>query len=109
MIKSLTLKNFKCFGDQSITLAPLTLLAGLNSMGKSTVLQAMLVLRQSFLDNLLPIIGLSLNGELVELGTAHDILFEGAADELISIGLEFEGGENFDFRFFYDQAADVRG
>lgn len=107
MIKSMELKNFKCFAAHAISFSSLTLLAGLNSMGKSTVLQAMLVLRQSYLDNLLPLTGLSLNGELVELGTAHDILFEGATDELISIGLDFDDNDHLAFSFSYDQAADV--
>lgn len=44
MIKELTLKGFKSFFDETIKLAPLTVLTGLNSSGKSSVLQALLML-----------------------------------------------------------------
>lgn len=39
MIRSLRLRNFKCFEDQTIEFGPLTLLAGLNGQGKPSVLQ----------------------------------------------------------------------
>ena len=42
------LKNFKPFSDQSLTFKPLTLLSGFNSTAKSSVLQALLLLRQSY-------------------------------------------------------------
>lgn len=74
MIQSITLTNFKCFERQDIVLKPLTLLAGLNSSGKSTIIQALLLLRQSYLENLLPNAGLTLNGKLAQLGTAKDVL-----------------------------------
>lgn len=59
MIESIQLTNFKCFEKQNVVLKPLTLLAGLNSSGKSTIIQALLLLRQSYLENLLPKVGLS--------------------------------------------------
>lgn len=40
MIRKLSLKSFKCFPELTILFAPVTLLTGLNSSGKSTVLQA---------------------------------------------------------------------
>ena len=45
MLESLVLKNFKIFENQSFDLKPLTLLSGLNSSGKSTLLQSLLLLR----------------------------------------------------------------
>ena len=47
MLRKLGLTNFKCFKSMELTCAPLTLLCGLNGMGKSSVIQALLVLRQS--------------------------------------------------------------
>ncbi|MDC0992038.1 DUF3696 domain-containing protein [bacterium] len=48
MIKEIRLKNFKAFGkEQTFELAPLTLLFGRNSVGKSTMVQAMQLLTQS--------------------------------------------------------------
>jgi predicted ATPase len=85
MIVSLTLTNFKPFQYQPLTFRPLTLLSGLNSTGKSSVLQALLLLRQSYQKGLLSEKGLVLNGGLINIGTAKDAIFEGASkqDELI--------------------------
>ena len=47
MLQKIGLTNFKCFDSLELTCAPVTLLCGLNGMGKSSVLQALLVLRQS--------------------------------------------------------------
>lgn len=43
MITKITTENFKRFGSQAFTLAPLSLLAGPNNSGKSTLLQAVMV------------------------------------------------------------------
>ncbi len=84
MITSLCLKNFKPFEEQLLEFRPLTLLSGLNSTGKSSVLQSLLLLRQSYQQGLLPKTGLALNGELVCIGTAQDALYEEAKEDLIS-------------------------
>lgn len=81
MIKNLLLINFKCFQDQSISFKPLTLLSGLNSTGKSSVLQALMLLRRSYQRDLLPNKGLILNDKQVYIGTGQDALFEYAEDE----------------------------
>jgi predicted ATPase len=63
-----------CFESQKLQMGNLTLFAGLNGMGKSSVIQALLLLRQSYLDGLLPETGLELNGSLVQMGAAKDVL-----------------------------------
>ncbi len=40
MINKLHIQGFKCFDNENFTIAPLTLLSGLNSSGKSTFIQA---------------------------------------------------------------------
>ena len=106
MIKSLHLQNFKCFENQRLPFGNLTLLAGLNGMGKSSILQSLLLLRQSKLDALLDRVGLSLNGELVEMGTVRDIFFEGATRDEFGFALEYENG-SASWRFGYDRQSDV--
>ena len=67
MLEFLTLSNFKTFKHQGLQLRPLTLLAGLNGTGKSSALQSLLLLRQSYQQRVLAISegsGLVLNGEL---------------------------------------------
>ncbi|NJM68857.1 MAG: DUF3696 domain-containing protein [Scytonema sp. RU_4_4] len=108
MIRSLRLINFKPFENQFLEFRPLTLLSGLNSTGKSSVLQSLLLLRQSYQQGLLPNIGLALNGELVRIGTAQDALFEGAGKEdPIGFDLVWENGFKGIWRFNYDREVDV--
>jgi len=108
MITSLCLRNFKPFKYQLLAFRSLTLLSGLNSTGKSSVLQALLLLRQSYQQELLKKTGLALNGELVNIGTAKDALFEGAgkADQ-ISFELVLEDDIKGIWSFNYDQEVDV--
>lgn len=88
MISALHLQNFKAFKDQRFGLAPLTLLAGLNGAGKSSLLQALLVLRQSFDQGLLSGNKVALNGDLTHLGRFEEVLCESADDEFIAIAIE---------------------
>lgn len=107
MIDRLFLRNFKCFESQTIGVRNLTLLAGLNGMGKSSVLQALLLLRQSYLDGLLPDTGLELNGSLVQIGTAQDVLYEHAQTDEFEIGLIWEDGVTANLVLQYHREADV--
>lgn len=88
MISEIGLINFKCFGRQKIRLAPLTLLTGLNGMGKSSVIQSLLVIRQSYDDGLLGEGRLATAGSLVDLGSPQDVLYENAKSENIAITLK---------------------
>ena len=75
MISSLHLHNFKCFGDQDFPLKALTLLTGLNSTGKSSVLQSLLLLRQSY-QRRISADHVMLKGDLVNIGVGRDVLFD---------------------------------
>jgi len=108
MIRSLHLINFKPFENQFLEFSPLTLLSGLNSTGKSSVLQSLLLLRQSYQQGLLLETGLALNGDLVRIGTAQDALFEGAGQEdSIGFDLVWENEIEGIWRFNYDREVDV--
>ena len=50
IIKELSLKNFKCHKSIKLALAPLTILAGANATGKSSVIQGILMLAQCHAD-----------------------------------------------------------
>lgn len=91
MINRLEIENFKAFATADILLAPYTLLSGLNSSGKSTVIHALALLRQGMdsLHDADESSGLPLNGELVELGTGQDVLHE---DYVAESGTEPEIG-----------------
>ncbi len=107
MITELLLRNFKCFEDRRFPVRPLTILAGANGTGKSTLLQALLLLRQSHQQGLLPQKGLALNGDLVHVGSAQDALFEGAREERIVFGIELADGGGASWTFAYKTGADV--
>lgn len=74
MLTEIILKNFKCFEDETIKLSPLNIFTGANGMGKSTVIQALLLLRQNFELGLHDT--MSLNGELVRIGNSKDLLYQ---------------------------------
>lgn len=82
MISALSIRNFKAFGKVDVPFGRLTLLTGLNSSGKSTVLQALALLRQGIdasggiFAGEGSIGGLPLNGEYVQLGLGRDVLHE---------------------------------
>ena len=111
MIRSLHLKNFKCFESQRFEFAPLTLLTGLNGMGKSSVLHSLLLLRQSYQQGLLQNDGLSLKGELAQLGMAQDVFYEDAEGDEFGFDLDFDmvtsGDHAVSWRFNYEPEADV--
>lgn len=81
MIKSLEIENFKLFKKTKLSLKPLSLLTGLNGTGKSSIIQILLLLRQSHLAGVLQTTGLILKGDLVELGTGKDIFNQFAGKE----------------------------
>lgn len=120
MLRALELTNFKCFAKQGVELGALTLLTGLNGMGKSTVLQSLLLLRQSDVlsqylmdksakglarDSGPPTVpsgttpALILNGRYLSCGTARDVLHEGAEEDEVGIRLEWESGDVADLSF----------
>ena len=107
MITSLHLLNFKPFANQLLEFRKLTLFSGLNSTGKSSVMQSLLLLRQSYQQGLLPEKGLALNGDFVNIGTAQDALFEGAKEDLIGFNIVLENNSKAVWRFKYDREVDV--
>lgn len=99
MITSLSLKNFKCFKSlDNIDLKQITLLTGSNGRGKSSVLQSLLLLAQSFRSgkNLEYV---KFNGRFVCLGTYNDILFQNADAGDFSIGLKSDDPDENDVLF----------
>jgi predicted ATPase len=101
MIDSLRLINFKAFEDQLLQFKPLTLLSGLNSTGKSSILQSLLLLRQSYKLNLLDQC-LTLKGPLIDIGTAQDAFCERANPDYIGFELVCKNGIQGIWHFEYN-------
>src|SRR5437588_6966626 len=95
MLKSWSIENFKSIvSSGELELAPVTVLAGLNSSGKSSFLQSILMISQTLSSRLLerPLLP---NGPIVQLGTFGDILNETASSYKLGVSfeLDFEGEE----------------
>jgi predicted ATPase len=92
MLTKLRLKNFKSWEDTGeMRLAPFTGLFGTNSSGKSSILQALLLLKQtaeSYDDN--QVLNLGNNNTYVDLGMFRDIVHNKDEDNLITLGLQWE-------------------
>lgn len=89
-LTSIRLYNFKCFEDSGpIPLAPLTLLFGKNNSGKSSILQSLLLLRQT-LDSPQGEPRLNLSGSLYPAGSYADIVHQHRAAK--SLRLTFQLG-----------------
>jgi len=86
MINSWTLKNFKSVaGKTTLDFAPLTIFAGSNSSGKSTIIQSILMIAQT-IQNSVRSKSVILNGHMVKLGTFDDILSNKSSEKIISVG-----------------------
>ena len=82
MIEYIQIKNFKSVRELTIRLGRLTVLTGLNGSGKSTVLQAIALLKQSLHAQDGPQ-KLVLRGDLIRLGRSKDVRFENASSDEI--------------------------
>ena len=101
MIKNLNIKNFKSHFSTDLELSKLNILTGLNGMGKSSVIQALLLLRQTFQKNMLDK-GLELNSELCTIGVAEDALYQSAEDDLIEFSINLENDAQLKWSFMVD-------
>jgi predicted ATPase len=90
MIQTWTLQNFKSVYDKTtLSIAPLTVFAGANSSGKSTLIQSLLLTAQTLQS---PVVSRSvvLNGHIIRLGQYDDIVSNGHEGECITIGFQLK-------------------
>ena len=101
MLERIDLRFFKCFEELRLPLAPLTLLTGLNASGKSSVLQALVLLHQTMREHEWTT-RLALNGAGVRLGTMPDVVDEVFGRRSFQIGLT-DGEDTYDWTFHGDR------
>ena len=106
MIDNLAIKNFKCFENLSVELSNLNVFAGINSMGKSSVIQAILLLRQAYEMGTLTK-GLHLNGDLTQIGTGYDLMYRNSAQDEVSIDVSTEGN-TYTSNYKYNKDSDYQ-
>jgi predicted ATPase len=86
MLREIHLSSFKCFNTLDLPFGPLTLLTGVNGGGKSSVMQALVLLSQTF--------GhqewgrsLLLEGPELSLGNVADVLNQDSARRNLAVGI----------------------
>ncbi len=90
MLKSWSIQNFKPILDSGeLKLAPVTVLAGRNSSGKSSLIQSILMIAQTLSNRVLDR-ALLPNGPIVQLGTFEDILSEQTDLRALVVGFTLE-------------------
>jgi predicted ATPase len=104
MIRELHIQNFKSHGNTLLSLNPLTLLSGLNGSGKSSVIQSLLLLRQSHKKQRLNE-ALILNGSFCSLGTGKDVMNINPAGDFVQIAFN-AGCDTYGWRFAPQESKD---
>ncbi|MDM8549193.1 DUF3696 domain-containing protein [Desulfobacterales bacterium HSG2] len=86
MIQTWTIQNFKSVSDKTtLSMKPLTIFAGANSSGKSTLIQSILLVAQT-LQTTVGSRSVVLNGHILRLGSFDDIVFNHQSDQTVLIG-----------------------
>lgn len=91
MITGLRIQNFKSLEDTGpLSIRPLTLLVGPNSSGKSSVLQSLLLLKQTASSKEVTTPLVTSGHYTPNLGPYPDFVFEHKADKLLTISFSFQ-------------------
>lgn len=104
MLERIRMENFKCFEDQEVCFKNLTVVAGQNGAGKSSIIQSLLVLRQTYLQGSFD--RLRLNGPLTRLGRGRDVLHEEASATYIAFTLQSPHCQNV-WKYQYEALDDT--
>ena len=91
MITKISLQNFKSWKQiENIRFAPITGLFGSNSSGKTSILQLLLMLKQTTESaDRTQVLNLGDDKSLVELGTYKDVIYNHEKDAILKCGLEW--------------------
>ncbi|XCN72552.1 MAG: DUF3696 domain-containing protein [Candidatus Electrothrix aestuarii] len=108
MLEFIRVQGFKTLLDASFPLTSLNIFTGLNGMGKSTLIQTLLLLRQSYERNTLFDKGLLLKGEYTTLGTGSDILAEQSETNNIQFILTWSAQKPLSLCFAYSSQSDLQ-
>jgi predicted ATPase len=99
MITKWSVSNFKSIAKETpLAIAPLTIFAGPNSSGKSTILQSLLLISQT-LAHKVSSRSVVLNGTLTRLGEFNDLRSFGSDADQITIGWECHPTEDAQLSF----------
>lgn len=104
MITKVSIENLKCFEKHTVFhCSKINLLTGINGRGKSSFLQSLLLLSQTFRKQKSPQ-KLILNGEWISIGTFDDLKNTNSEKKTISIGILTDDPEQNDIQFEYEES-----
>jgi len=107
LIKSLSLKNFKGFSEEvRIELRPITLLFGANSAGKSSVLQALQLVREILERGDANVDRTRQGGDTIDLGGFRNFVHKRDRSREVTLRMEMELGDEAIPEFFEDAIKD---
>ena len=101
-MKKYYIHNFKNHADTTLQMGNLTLLTGINGAGKSSVIQSMLALRESYLRN--PNMeSYVLKGDSINLGMSSEIVNQNGVNnqDCLHLAITQDDGKSFDFSYTY--------
>ena len=92
MLVTWTIENFKSIGGKlTLSLSPITVLVGANSSGKSSIIQSLLLIKQT-LQYATADLPIALNGPLLKLGNYNDVKNVLSEGEGFRIGWKYDAG-----------------
>lgn len=100
MINKLEISNFKLHDHTKIEVGGLTIFTGMNGMGKSSIIQSLLLLRQSFFMNDLES-GLNLKGDLCDLGISGELACQSSKEHSLRLEMNFDDQPHLNYTFNY--------
>ena len=91
MITSISVKNYKAFKDATLNIKPLTVLLGANSVGKSSMLQLLLLLKQtSTFGSPSDKVPLKMYGPFVNMGTTDNLFHNKDSRSILEFSISFK-------------------
>jgi len=99
MLKKLTVENFKSFSDsEEIKLAPITLIYGPNSSGKSSLIQSLMLLKQTILTSA-PTYPLITSGDAITVGEFSSSIHKHDENRAMEFSISFD--QNYDAEEYF--------
>ena len=91
MLREYQLKNFKAFSDAApLLLRPITLIYGPNSAGKSSIIQSLMLLKQTLEEAESSDVVLLPKGKLVDLGNYREMVHLHEIDRQVSFKVQLD-------------------
>lgn len=90
MLTNLSLVNFKAFQNlDRMKLRPITIICGANSCGKSSIMQSLLLLKQTF-ESKSTTNTVLMNGKYVRLGNVENVIFSHSLQKKLALSVTFD-------------------